>query len=58
MGCNMAYSAFWEIWILVLDKDTGFKNDSMGGMFLSLLLVKATNFALSGTNMVLDLLEY
>lgn len=52
------YSAFWNIGILVLDKDTGFKNDSMGEMFVSLLLVKATNFVLSGTNIVLDLFAY
>ena len=51
-------SALLDRGIVALDRDTGFKNDSIGGMFLSLLLVKATIFCLSGTNMVLDRLAY
>ena len=44
--------------IVAFDRDTGFKKDSIGGMFLSLLLTNATSLVLSGTKMVLDLLAY
>ena len=51
-------SAQSEIGILVLDRYTGFRKDSMGGMFLSLLLTKAISLVLSGTKIVFDLLAY
>ena len=51
-------SARSESGILVLDRDTGFRKDSMGGMFLSLLLTKAISLVLSGTKIVFDLLAY
>ena len=44
--------------IRVLDNDTGFKKDSMGGIYLSLLSTNATNLVLSGTKIVLVLLAY
>ena len=40
------------------DSDTGFKNDSIGGICLSLLLTKATSLVLSGTKIVLDRFAY
>ena len=51
-------SALSDSGIVAFDRDTGFKKDSMGGMFLSLLLTNATSLVLSGTKMVLDLLAY
>ena len=49
-------SALSESGIGTFDRDTGFKKDSMGGIFLSLLLTNATSLVLSGTKIVLDLL--
>ena len=51
-------SALLESGILVLDKDTGFRKDSNGGIFLSLLLTKAISLVLSGTKIVFELLVY
>ena len=51
-------SALSESGILVFDRDTGFRKDSIGGMFLSLLLTNAISLVLSGTKMVFDLLAY
>ena len=49
--------ALSESGILAFDRDTGFKKDSMGRMFLSLLLTNAISLVLSGTK-VLVLLVY
>ena len=43
---------------MVLDRDTGFRNASIGWIFLSLLLTKATSLVLSGMKMVFDLAAY
>ena len=51
-------SALEEIGIVVFESFTGFKNDSMGGRYLSLLSTNATNLVLSGTKNVLVLLAY
>ena len=51
-------SAWSESGILELDKDTGFRKDSIGGIFLSLLLTKAISLVLSGTKIVFDQLAY
>ena len=51
-------SALLEIGILVLDRDTGFRNASIGGIFLSLLLTKGISLILSGTKIVFDLAAY
>ena len=51
-------SAFWEIGIRVLDRDTGLRKASIGGIFLSLGLTNATSLVLSGTKIVLDLTAY
>ena len=42
----------------MLDRDTGLRKASIGGMFLSLLLTKATSLVLSGTKIVFDLAAY
>ena len=42
----------------VFDSNIGFKKDSMGGIYLSLLLMDATSLVLSGTKIVLDLFAY
>ena len=51
-------SALLESGILVLDRDTGFRKASIGGIFLSLLLTKAISLVLSGTKIVFDLVAY
>ena len=51
-------SALLESGILVLDRDTGLRKASIGGIFLNLLLTKATSLVLSGTKIVFDLAAY
>ena len=51
-------SALSESGILVLDKDTGFRKDSVGGIFFSLLLTKAISLVLSGMKIVFHLAAY
>ena len=51
-------SALLDKGMVAFDKDIGFKNDSIGGICLSLLLTKATSLVLSGTKIVLVLLAY
>ena len=51
-------SALSDNGIGVFDRDTGFKKDSMGGIYLSLLLMDATSLVLSGTKIVLVNLAY
>ena len=51
-------SALLDKGMVAFDRDIGFKNDSIGGIWLSLLLTKATSLVLSGTKIVLDRFAY
>ena len=51
-------SALLDIGMVALDRDTGFKNDSIGGICFNLLLTKATSLVLSGTKIVLERYAY
>ena len=51
-------SALSDRGIVALDRETGFKKDSSGGICFSLLLTKATNLVLSGTKIVLERFAY
>ena len=51
-------SALLDKGMVAFDRDNGFKNDSIGGICLSLLLTKATSLVLSGTKIVLDHFAY
>ena len=51
-------SALLDKGMMVFDRDIGFKKDSIGGIYLSLLFTNATSLVLSGTKTVLVLLAY
>ena len=51
-------SALLDKGMVAFDRDIGFKNDSIDGICLSLLLTKATSLVLSGTKIVLDRFAY